>query len=107
MFGAGLADALDQKRVDAAMRIVSGNSREAAVDNEANSIDRDGRLGDIRCHDDFRLLVASNRLVLIARRQFAVPFLEAETRLLPALAPRLPLPVPVPTYVGRPTEAYP
>src|SRR5262245_55603459 len=41
------------------------------------------------------------------RRQFAVPFLEAETRLMPAIAPRLPLPVPVPTFVGRPTDAYP
>jgi aminoglycoside phosphotransferase (APT) family kinase protein len=33
--------------------------------------------------------------------------LEAETRLMPALAPRLPLPVPVPVFVGRSTDTYP
>jgi aminoglycoside phosphotransferase (APT) family kinase protein len=41
------------------------------------------------------------------RRQFAVQFLEAETRLLPVLAPRLPLPVPVPTCIGQSTNTYP
>jgi aminoglycoside phosphotransferase (APT) family kinase protein len=41
------------------------------------------------------------------RRRFAVPFLEAETRVMPALAPRLPLPVPAPAFIGRPTDAYP
>jgi aminoglycoside phosphotransferase (APT) family kinase protein len=40
-------------------------------------------------------------------RAFAVSFLESETRLLPFLAPRLPLPVPRPTFLGRPSEAYP
>ena len=37
----------------------------------------------------------------------AVPTLLREIALLPALAPRLPLPVPVPQLVGRPTDAYP
>ena len=41
------------------------------------------------------------------RRAFAVQFLEAETHLLPALAPRLPLRIPTPTFVGRPTDTYP
>src|SRR6516164_1241820 len=41
------------------------------------------------------------------RRQIAVPLLGVEAGLLPALAPRLPLPVPAPTFLGRPTEAYP
>jgi aminoglycoside phosphotransferase (APT) family kinase protein len=40
------------------------------------------------------------------RRQVAVSCLEAEVRLLPLFAPRLPLPVPIPNLVGRPTEAY-
>jgi aminoglycoside phosphotransferase (APT) family kinase protein len=41
------------------------------------------------------------------RRQVAVPLLETEARLLPFLAPRLPLPVPAPTFLGRPTDEYP
>jgi aminoglycoside phosphotransferase (APT) family kinase protein len=41
------------------------------------------------------------------RRQFAVPFLVNETRLLPAIAPLLPLAVPRPVYVGRPRDDYP
>jgi aminoglycoside phosphotransferase (APT) family kinase protein len=41
------------------------------------------------------------------RRQIAVPLLESEARLLPAIAARLPLPVPVPDLVGRPTDSYP
>jgi aminoglycoside phosphotransferase (APT) family kinase protein len=36
----------------------------------------------------------------------AVPLLEAEARLLPAVAPRLPLPVPIPTRLGRPSSAF-
>ncbi len=41
------------------------------------------------------------------RRQVAVRLLETEIRLLPRLAPRLPLPVAVPERVGQPTGAYP
>jgi aminoglycoside phosphotransferase (APT) family kinase protein len=41
------------------------------------------------------------------RRRFAVPFLETETRCLPALAARLPLPVPAPTFLGQPSPDYP
>ncbi|HEX8916253.1 MAG TPA: phosphotransferase, partial [Humisphaera sp.] len=41
------------------------------------------------------------------RRQFAVPFMEAESRLLPWLAGRLPVPIPAPPFVGRPTGAFP
>jgi aminoglycoside phosphotransferase (APT) family kinase protein len=41
------------------------------------------------------------------RRQAAVPFMEAEMRLLPALAPRLALSIPSNDCVGRPTEGFP
>jgi len=41
------------------------------------------------------------------RREIALPGLERELAVLPALAPLLRLPVPVPRFVGRPTEAYP
>jgi aminoglycoside phosphotransferase (APT) family kinase protein len=41
------------------------------------------------------------------RRQIAVPLMETECRVLPRIAPSLPLPIPVPSYVGRPTPEYP
>jgi aminoglycoside phosphotransferase (APT) family kinase protein len=41
------------------------------------------------------------------RRQIAAQIIENEVKILPCLAPRLPLPVPCPCYVGRPTADYP
>lgn len=41
------------------------------------------------------------------RRQFAVPLMEREPRLLPILAPLLPLKIPVPERVGRGNKEYP
>ncbi len=41
------------------------------------------------------------------RRAIAVPGVEREIAVLPLLAPRLPLPIPVPTLIGRPAEGYP
>lgn len=41
------------------------------------------------------------------RRQMVVPGTEQEVAILPKLAPLLPLPVPAPVHVGRPTEEYP
>ncbi len=41
------------------------------------------------------------------RRAVAVALLEREARLLPWLAPRVPLPVPVPERLGRPSGRYP
>ena len=41
------------------------------------------------------------------RREVAIPGLEREIAVLPKLAPLLPLPVPVPAFVGEPTEEYP
>ncbi len=41
------------------------------------------------------------------RRQIAVPGVEREIRLLPALSGRLPLPIPTPAYLGRPSDAFP
>src|SRR5207244_1479421 len=35
-----------------------------------------------------------------------VDLLERENRILPLLAPRLPLPIPVPLFVGRPEERF-
>ncbi len=57
--------------------------------------------------DNTAFCVNSAHIFRFPRRQFAVQFLEAETRLMPVLAPRLPLPVPKPMFVGHPTDAYP
>jgi aminoglycoside phosphotransferase (APT) family kinase protein len=57
--------------------------------------------------DNTAFLVNEALVFRFPRRQAAVPLLEAEARLLPALAPRLPLAVPVPVFAGTPSEAYP
>jgi aminoglycoside phosphotransferase (APT) family kinase protein len=41
------------------------------------------------------------------RRAIAVPGVEREIAILPLLAPHLPLPIPVPEWIGRPTDDYP
>jgi aminoglycoside phosphotransferase (APT) family kinase protein len=46
-------------------------------------------------------------VVRLPRRQIAVPLLENEQRWLPGLALRLPLLVPLPVRVGRPSEDFP
>jgi aminoglycoside phosphotransferase (APT) family kinase protein len=40
------------------------------------------------------------------RREVAIPGLEREIAMLPKLAPLLPLPVPLPAFLGEPTEEY-
>jgi aminoglycoside phosphotransferase (APT) family kinase protein len=57
--------------------------------------------------DNVAYLVAGRFVFRFPQRSIAVPLLEAESRLLPALAPRLPLPVPVPVFLGRPGADYP
>ena len=46
-------------------------------------------------------------LVRLPRRAMAAELVAHEQRWLPELAPRLPLPVPAPAYVGRPGLGYP
>ncbi len=41
------------------------------------------------------------------RRQMAVEWLETEAEILPQLAPRVPLPIPLPRWTGKPTTSYP
>jgi aminoglycoside phosphotransferase (APT) family kinase protein len=41
------------------------------------------------------------------RREMAIPGVEREIAVLPALAPMLPLPIPAPVFTGRPAEGYP
>src|SRR5579863_4444078 len=46
-------------------------------------------------------------VVRLPRRQIAVSLIENEQRWLPLLAPRLPLCVPTPIRVGRPSHTFP
>jgi aminoglycoside phosphotransferase (APT) family kinase protein len=41
------------------------------------------------------------------RRKIAIPGVEREIALLPRLAPLLPVPIPIPTFVGEPSERFP
>jgi aminoglycoside phosphotransferase (APT) family kinase protein len=52
-------------------------------------------------------LVDGTWAVRFPHREVAAPTLLREIALLPILAPRLPVPVPVPQLVGRPTDDYP
>ena len=56
--------------------------------------------------DNTAFLVNDVHVFRFPRREIAVPLLEAEARLLPAIAPRLPLAVPVPDRIGRPSARF-
>jgi aminoglycoside phosphotransferase (APT) family kinase protein len=56
--------------------------------------------------DNTAYRVNDSHVFRFPRREIAVALLETEARVLPAIAGRLPLPIPQPTLVGRPTEAF-
>jgi aminoglycoside phosphotransferase (APT) family kinase protein len=68
--------------------------------------------GDARLHKlaegwDNSVWVVDERYAFrFPQREVAIPGLEREISVLPKLAPHLPLPVPVPAFVGKPTEEY-
>ncbi len=57
--------------------------------------------------DNFVFRLGEDLAVRLPRRAIAAPLIEREARWLPELAPRLPLAVPVPVRVGRPSNAFP
>jgi aminoglycoside phosphotransferase (APT) family kinase protein len=57
--------------------------------------------------DNTAYLVNNLIVFRFPRRKIAVPLIEIEARVLPRIAPKLPLPVPRPRWVGKPTEEYP
>ncbi len=57
--------------------------------------------------DNTAFLVNGTWVFRFPRRKAAVPMIEAELRLLPRIAPRLPLPVPVPELRGAPAPDFP
>ena len=56
--------------------------------------------------DNTAFLVNGEIVFRFPRREIAVDLLVAETRVLPAIAPLLPLSVPVPRFVGRPEPRF-
>ena len=57
--------------------------------------------------DNTAYLVNGEWVFRFPRRTIAVPLLEAEGRVLPNLAPRVPFPIPRPEWFGRPADGYP
>ncbi|HEX2080652.1 MAG TPA: phosphotransferase [Longimicrobium sp.] len=57
--------------------------------------------------DNTAFLVDGHALFRFPRKESTVELLERETRVLPRIAPRLPLAIPVPRWIGRPTERFP
>lgn len=57
--------------------------------------------------DNAAFLVGGRLVFRFPRRQIAVPLIEREARLLPRIAPALPLAIPVPAYVGAPSAHFP
>lgn len=51
--------------------------------------------------------VVNDLLFRFPRREIAVALLEMEAKLLPWLAPQLPLAIPLPLYFGEPTGEFP
>ncbi|MDL4817100.1 phosphotransferase [Actinomadura opuntiae] len=57
--------------------------------------------------DNTVFLVGGAWVFRFPRRRIAVPGVEREMAVLPAIAPRLPLPVPVPRFAAGPSEEFP
>src|SRR5438093_8004478 len=72
LFGARLADPLDEESIDSPMRVVARDPRQTTIDNDADSLNGDGRLRDIRGNNNLRAFVLRDGLILIARRQFSM-----------------------------------
>jgi aminoglycoside phosphotransferase (APT) family kinase protein len=56
--------------------------------------------------DNTAYLVNGEWVFRFPRRTVAVPLLEAEGRVLPSLAPRVPIPIPCPEWFGQPDPSY-
>ncbi len=57
--------------------------------------------------DNVAYLVNARYIFRFPRRKIAAGLIAREVRVLPSLAPHLPLPIPVPTFVGEPEADYP
>lgn len=57
--------------------------------------------------DNTAFIIDEQLIFRFPRREIALPLLEAEWCALPKLAPRLPLPIPIPEWKGSPTASFP
>ncbi|EKE08285.1 MAG: phosphotransferase [uncultured bacterium] len=57
--------------------------------------------------DNTAFVINEDLIFRFPRREIAVPLLEAEWCILPKLAPRLPLPIPIPKWRGSPASRFP
>lgn len=57
--------------------------------------------------DNVLFRLGNDLLVRLPRRLFAAELIGHEQQWLPTLAPKLPLPIPVPRFAGRPSPTYP
>ena len=57
--------------------------------------------------DNTAYLINRQWIFRFPRRQIAAPLLEAEIAILPQLALKLPLPIPTPIFVGKPSQSFP
>jgi aminoglycoside phosphotransferase (APT) family kinase protein len=57
--------------------------------------------------DNYMFRLGDDLAVRLPRRLSTAPLVENEQRWLPELAPTLPLPIPAPVRIGRPSDAFP
>src|SRR5690348_16617003 len=57
--------------------------------------------------DNTAYLINKEYIFRFPRRQIAVPLLESEGSILPRLAEKLPVPIPIPRWKGSPARNYP
>src|SRR2546430_111919 len=67
LISGSLADFLHEQSIEAAVRIIARNAGEAAVNDAADTINRERGFGDIRRDDDFAFVVTSDGGVLFVR----------------------------------------
>jgi aminoglycoside phosphotransferase (APT) family kinase protein len=57
--------------------------------------------------DNAAYLVEEHLIFRFPQRKVAAPLMEREARLLPLLAPKVPIPIPTPRFIGTPQDDYP
>ena len=72
LVGRGTADFFHEQRVDAAIRVIAGDTRQTAVEYQAHTVDGERGFRDVSGDDDFAPVIAGHRCVLIAGWQFAM-----------------------------------
>src|SRR4029077_11091503 len=72
LVGGGAADLFDEKRVNAAVRIVAGHAGKAGIHAHCHSINREGGFSHVSRNDDLAFSDSRDSLVLVRGWEFAV-----------------------------------